>query len=154
MNPDHIFWFALTIYAFHILEEYSYDWKTWSGKVLKISVDWNYYFVGQLVFLFVGLACAQVGWAHPTFALMFPAFLIVDGIVFHAVPYIRSKRKFSPGMFTAILLFLPLGLKCFTLAREMEVFTKSLIIAGVGGVLMLAFPAFLLKTRNLEFFKP
>jgi hypothetical protein len=32
--------------------------------------------------------------------------------------------------------------------------TKSLLIAGVCGVLLMAFPIFLLKTKNLDFFKP
>ena len=153
MTPDHIFWIALTAYAFHILEEYSYDWKTWAKKILKLDIDWNYYFVAQVVLLFVGLACAEVGWSHPTFALMFPAYLVADALVFHATPYVRSKRKFSPGMFTGIFLFLPLGLKSFTLAMDMGMFTKSLIMAGGGGLLVMGFLIFLLKTRELDFFK-
>jgi len=145
---------AISVGALHILEEYTYDWKTWAQKILKLDIDWNIFYVANLAILFVGLACAEVGWSHPTFSLIFPSLMAVDALFFHIVPYIRSKRKFSPGLFTAILLFLPLGFGCFNRAMDLGVHTKSLIIAGVCGALLIAFQAFMLKTKNLDFFKP
>jgi hypothetical protein len=57
-------------------------------------------------------------------------------------------------MFTAIFLFLPIGLGCFNMAINLGVHTKSLLLAGVCGILVMAFPIFLLKTKNMDFFKP
>ena len=154
MNIDYIFWVALAAYALHILEEYTYDWKTWAQKILKLNVDWNTFYVANLAVLFVGIACAEVGWSHPTFSLVFPALMVINALFFHILPYIRSKRKFSPGLFTAIFLFLPIGFACFNRALDMGVHTKSLIVAGVCGALLMAFPVFMVKTKNLDFFKP
>ena len=154
MKPDYIFWVALAAHAFHILEEYNYDWKTWAQKIMKLDVDWNTFYVTNVVVLFFGLSCAAVGWSHPTFSLMFPALMVINALFFHILPYIRSQRKFSPGMFTAIFLFLPIGIASYHMAVSLGVHTKSLWIAGICGALTMAFPIFLLKTKNLDFFKP
>jgi len=153
MEPNYIFWVALVAYALHILEEYTYDWKSWAQKILKLDVDWNSFYVTNVLVLFIGVACAEVGWSHPTFSLIFPALMLVNSLVFHILPYIRSNRKFSPGMITAIFLFLPIGIKSFTMATDMQVLSKSMIIAGICGVAIIAFPIFLLKTKDLDFFK-
>src|ERR1700733_15090281 len=154
MKPDYIFWAALASFALHILEEYCYDWKTWAQKILKLDVDWNTFYVTNIVVLFFGLCCAEVGWAHPTFSLIFPAWMLVNAVGFHIIPYVRSKRKFSPGMITGIFLFLPIGIGSFNVAINTGIQTKSLIIAGICGILLMTFPIFLLKTKNLDFFKP
>lgn len=154
MKPDYIFWVALAAYALHILEEYSYDWKTWAQKILKLDVDWNTFYITNAIMLFVGIACAEVGWAHPTFSLIFPALMVINALFFHILPYIRSKRKFSPGLITAIFLFLPIGLACFNDAINLGVITKSIIIAALCGAFLMAYPIFLTKTKNLDFFKP
>jgi hypothetical protein len=154
MTPDYIFWVALAAYAFHILEEYNYDWKTWAQKILKLDVDWNTFYVTNVIILFFGISCAEVGWSHPTYSLMFPALMVINALFFHILPYIRSKRKFSPGLFTAIFLFIPIGIRSFNTAIELGVNTKSLVIATVCGALVMAFPVFLMKTKNLDYFKP
>jgi hypothetical protein len=154
MKPDYIFWIALAAYAFHILEEYTYDWKTWAQKILKLEVSWDNFYVTNIIVLFFGIACAEVGWSHPTFSLIFPALMIVNALFFHILPYIRSNRKFSPGMFTAIFLFLPIGIACFTNAVNLGVTLRSLMLAGLGGAMAMAYPIFLIKTKDLDFFKP
>lgn len=153
MKPDNIFWIALTAYAFHILEEYTYDWKSWAKKILKLDMEWNHFYVTNVVVLFFGISCAEVSWSFPAFSLIFPAMMLVNAIFFHILPYIRSKRTFSPGLITAIFLFLPLGFVSFRMAIDMGVFTKSLIIAAVGGIFVMAFPIFLLKTKDVDYFK-
>ncbi len=154
MKPDYIFWVALAAYAFHILEEYNYDWKTWAQKILKLDVDWNTFYVTNIIVLFFGISCAEVGWSHPTYSLMFPALMVINALFFHILPYIRSKRKFSPGLFTAIFLFIPIGIRSFSTAAELGVSTKSLVIAGFCGALVMVFPVFLIKTKDLDYFKP
>ena len=142
MKPDYIFWVALAAYALHILEEYNYDWKTWAQKILKLDVDWNTFYITNVIMLFVGLACAEIGWSHPTFSLIFPALMVINALFFHILPYIRSKRKFSPGLITAIFLFLPIGLACFNDAINLGVLTKSIVIAALCGAFLMAYPIF------------
>ncbi len=154
MKFDYIFWIALAAYPLHIMEEYIYDWKTWAQKIQKLEADWNSFYITNAAMLVFGLACAEVGWSHPMFSLIFPALMFLDAFFFHIVPYIRSKRKFSPGLFTAIFLFLPIGLGSFNIAVNLEVTTKALILAALCGAFLAAYPIFLLKTKNLDFFKP
>jgi len=154
MRPDYIFWAAVATFALHVLEEYSYDWKTWAQKIMKLEVDWTTYFVTNVAILFFGLCCAEVGWAHPTFSLIFPAWMVLYAIWFHIIPYVRSKREFSPGMITGIFLFLPIGIGSFDVALNTGVHSNSILIASACGVLLLVFPVFLAKTKNLDFFKP
>jgi hypothetical protein len=154
MKPDYIFWVALAAYAFHILEEYSYDWKTWAQKILKLDVDWNGFYVTNITVLFFGIACAEVGWSYPTFSLIFPSLMVINTLFFHVLPYVRSKRKFSPGMITGIFLFLPIGLGTFNIAAGLGVTGRSMALAALCGALVMAYPIFLLKTKHLGFFKP
>jgi len=144
MKPDYIFWVALAAYALHILEEYNYDWKTWAQKILKLDVDWNTFYITNAIMLFVGIACAEVNWTHPTFSLIFPALMVINALFFHILPYIRSKRKFSPGLITAIFLFLPIGLASFNDALNLGVSTKSMILAALCGAFLTAYPFFLI----------
>ena len=154
MKPDYIFWVALAAYALHILEEYTYDWKTWAQKLLKLDVSWNHFYVTNVIVLFFGIACAEVGWSHPTFSLIFPALMVFDALFIHILTYIRSKRKFSPGLFTAIFLLLPVGIACFTNAVRLDVMSRSLVLAALAGAAVMAYPFFLVKTKDLDFFKP
>jgi hypothetical protein len=147
MELNYIFWVAMAAYSFHILEEYSYDWKSWAQKILKLDVDWNTFYVANAAVLFLGIACASVGWSHPTFSLIFPSLMIVNAVGFHIVPYVRSKRKFSPGMFTAIFLFLPISVGCFKMAINMGVYPKSLLIAAGCGILPRLSPSFCSKPK-------
>src|ERR1700744_3142340 len=130
MNPNYIFWVALGAYAIHIIEEYTYDWKAWAQKIMKLDADGNWFYVNSAAMAVFGLACAWVGWSHPTFGLIFPAYLLADVLWFHILGYTRSKRKFSPGMMTGILLLLPIGISCFRTAADLGVQSKGLIIAG------------------------
>lgn len=154
MKPDHLFWIAVAAYAVHILEEYSYDWKSWTQKILKLNVTWEYFYVTNILMLFVGVACAEVGWLHPTFSLIFPALMAVNALFFHIVPYVRSKRKYSPGLMTAIFLLLPIGLGSFSTAYQLAVFPKALLISAALGALLVYLPVIMLKTKDQSFFKP
>ena len=57
-------------------------------------------------------------------------------------------------MITAIFLFLPIAIGTFNVAFYTGILPKSMIIAGVSSILLVLFPIFMLKTKNLDFFKP
>ncbi|MVN22551.1 HXXEE domain-containing protein [Mucilaginibacter arboris] len=147
-----IFWVALLCYAIHILEEFFYDWKSWARNVLKLQVEWNGFYVVNTVVLFMGVACASVGWNYPAFALAFPALMLINAIFFHVLPTIITK-KFSPGLITALILFLPVGIEAFRAAILIGVPTKLLLLSVLTGLLLMAYPIILIKTKELPFFK-
>jgi hypothetical protein len=152
MNNLPVFWIAMSAYAIHMMEEFFYNWKDWANNVLGLPVDWAGFYVTNTAVLFLGIACASTGWSMPWFALAFPALMLINAIFFHIVPFI-VKRKNSPGLITAVLLFLPISLSVYKTAIDMGVGTTDIIISFVIGALLMAFPIVLLKTKNLPFFK-
>jgi len=151
MNHQWIFWIALAAYALHIMEEFFYDWENWANHVLKLEVDWPGFYVTNSAVLFLGIACASAGWQIPCFSLMFPSLMLINAFFFHLLPTI-VKRKFSPGLITALVLFIPIGLYNFQLASENGVNTKEIVGAFFGGILLMAYPIVLLKTKNHRLF--
>ena len=147
-----IFWIALFCYAIHILEEFFYDWKSWARNVLKLQVEWDGFYVVNIVVLFIGVACSSVGWGYPFFALIYPALMLINAVFFHVLPTIIT-RKFSPGLITALLLFIPVGIKAFNIAVFLKVSTGTIILSFLAGALLMAYPIILIKTKGLPFFK-
>jgi Protein of unknown function with HXXEE motif len=152
MNTQGIFWIAMAAYAVHMMEEFFYDWKNWANHTLHLPVEWSGFYVTNTAVLFLGIACASVSWNVAWFALSFPALMLINAFFFHVLPVIRTK-KFSPGLFSAILLFFPIGFHAFHLAVENNVSTPDILMAFLIGALLMAFPIVLLKTKSLSFFR-
>jgi hypothetical protein len=152
MNDQWIFWVAMAAYAVHMMEEFFYDWKNWANHVLNLPVEWSGFYVTNTTVLFLGIAFASVGWSLPWFALSFPALMLLNAFFFHVLPFIRTK-KFSPGLFTAVILFFPIGTYSFRIAIENGVQNNEIAISVFTGILLMASPIALLKTRSLPFFK-
>lgn len=146
-----IFWIALAAYALHILEEFFYDWRSWAQHTLKLPVDWTGFFLTNTAVLFLGVACASIGWDNPGLALAYPGLMLINGVFFHVLPTILTKR-FSPGLFTACGLFFPTCFLAFQQALDQNVSGSTLGLAIGIGALIMAFPIILLKTKGLPFF--
>ncbi len=147
---QHAFWLWLNtaFYAAHVLEEYAYDWKTWATRSLGLAVDWTTFYIANAVVIILGICCAAVGWQLPAFSLSYPALMIINALVFHMLPTI-AQRRFSPGLITAVVLFLPSASWTFYVAAQDGVLTVSnTLIAISAGALVMAYPIFLLKTKD------
>jgi hypothetical protein len=151
MKDQSIFWMATTAYGLHIMEEFFYDWKSWANHVLKLPVDWTGFYITNITVLFFGICCSSVGWAHPAFALAFPALMLINGLFFHVLP-VWVTRKFSPGLITALLLFFPVGLTAFHSALAVGVSSREIVVSFLMGMALMGFPIFLLKTKNHRLF--
>jgi hypothetical protein len=152
MSREYILWIATISYGLHMLEEYMYDWRGWVGKVLELPVEWNEFYLVNAFVIILGVSCAAIGWRKPEMALSFPAFMLVNATLFHIVPVLLTQI-FSPGLFTAVILFLPVALWAYYGAWKDKVLTiKSAAISGVLGFLMMFFPIVLQVTRRLPFF--
>lgn len=106
MSHDYILWIATTAYALHMIEETVYDWHGWVRRVLGLHAEWNEFYVVNAFVIVLGISCAVIGWRRPEMALSFPAFMLVNAILFHIGPA-AVTRIFSPGLITAVVLFLP-----------------------------------------------
>jgi hypothetical protein len=148
MSHEFLLWIALSFYSVHILEEYNYDWKSWVNSISPISVDWSSFYITNFVVIVFGFCCAQIGWKLPEFSMIYISLMWINAVFFHILPTIYF-RKFSPGLFTAIFLFLPIVVWCYYGAyMDGKLSTQVLILSNLGGVVVMIFPVILAKTKN------
>jgi hypothetical protein len=153
MNHEVWLWVAIAAYGVHILEEFMFDWKNWANHVLKLPVTWPDFYVTNSLVIVLGVVAAEIGWRIPALALVFPALMIINGVCFHIVPFVTTG-KFSPGLISAVVLFLPLGGWLFYGASEDGVLTPAVAITALLlGALLMACPIVMLKMKDKPFFK-
>jgi hypothetical protein len=151
MNSHTIIWMSLIAYSLHILEEYTYNWKDWAVKVLKLPVDWTNFYMTNAIFLFLGVGCGAVGFDAPWLTLAFPAGLCINAVFFHVMPSLVTK-VYSPGTFSAVVFYFPLTYFTYKIAGNAGVSAKDITFSWIIGALFMAWPIVLLKTKNLPFF--
>lgn len=148
MNHEYLLWVATLAYGVHMIEETIYNWHDWVRKVLKVNAEWSEFYMVNAVVIVLGISCAMVGWRNPAFALILPAFMVVNAILFHIVP-VLATRIFSPGVITAVLLFLPVtGWIYYQANRDGVLTTSAVMISCVSGLLLMFFPIVLQKTKT------
>ena len=153
MNHEVWLWVALGAYAIHMLEEFMLDWKGWANRVLHLPVDWPGFYVTNAVVVVLGIVVAQVGWKLPAIALAFPALMLINAVFFHVAPFVVT-RKFSPGLISAVAIFLPLGAWLFVGAhRDGVLNTTTGILAFLIGAVLMACPVVMLKVKDRPFFR-
>src|SRR5207247_2036591 len=95
----------------------------------------------------------QIGWRLPAIALTYPALMVINAVFFHILPFVTTK-KFSPGVISAVVLFLPLGGWLFYGAYTDGVLTTWMAItAAVLGAALMACPVAMLKMKDKPLFK-
>ena len=105
-SHEWVLWISVWCYAFHILEEYFYDWKSWAERTIGLTGTWQDFFVLNGFVMVATIACAEVGWRFPLLALSMTAVWGVNAIFFHIGPTLVTRR-WSPGTFTATVFYLP-----------------------------------------------
>ena len=153
MTHEYIFWIATAAYGLHMIEETIYDWHGWVRRILKLDAEWSEFYMVNAIVIVLGVSCAMVGWRLPAAALIFPAFMLVNAVLFHIAPVVVT-RVFSPGLFTAVLLFLPVGCWAYWGAwRDGMLTAGAVIISGGVGFVLMMFPIVLQKTKRMPFFR-
>lgn len=153
MTHEYVLWIATAAYGFHMIEETIYDWYGWIRRVLGLQAEWSEFYMVNAIVIVLGGSCAMVGWRLPGAALIFPAFMLVNAVVFHILPVIVT-RIFSPGLITAVVLFLPVGSWAYWGAwRDGVLTTTAVIVSGVLGFVLMLFPIVLQKTKRMPFFR-
>ena len=136
-----------------MIEETVYDWHDWVRAVLKLPAEWREFYVVNAVVGLLGISCAVIGLRNPGPALILPAFMLVNAILFHVTPAVLTRR-FPLALFTAIILFLPIGIYYFLAAAKDGVLTvNSVVISGVAGFMIMMSPIVFQKTKHLAFFR-
>lgn len=112
MDHDWVLWILVTASALHVVEEHAMGWQGWAAETLRRRIgaipSWSDFWATNALLVVFGVAAAAVGWRAPAFALAFPALVLVNAVFFHLLPSLRAGRP-NPGVFTATLLYLPIG---------------------------------------------
>ena len=152
---DQLCWIATAAYAVHALEEYTFNWRDWARRALKVPCDWPTFYLTNSVVIVLGVVSAQIAPQAPILALFFPALLLINATFFHVLPFLRMKGRFSPGLLTAVLLFYSIGLLCYRAVFQTGLLTgQTLLTSFLGGALLMAVPVVFLKLKNRPYFLP
>jgi Protein of unknown function with HXXEE motif len=153
MDLSHWIWLATAAYSVHILEEFMLDWRNWARGVIGLPVEWSDFYVVNSIVVVLGIVAANLASIAPGVALAFPALMLINGIFFHILPFVRTRGRFSPGLITAVLLFLPIGIVCYLLASEAGVLTTWPLVGSIVlGAALMASPIMFLKIKSKPYF--
>jgi hypothetical protein len=154
MTLETLAWLGMAAYAAHILEEYTLDWRNWSRAILGLPVEWSDFYVTNAVVMALGIAQAMLARTLPVAVLAFAGLMLINGFFMHVVQMIRTKGRFSPGVITAVVFFLPLGSATYNHAIENGLADIRIAAAGlVLGGLTLAFPIGMLLIKSRPYFR-
>jgi Protein of unknown function with HXXEE motif len=153
MTLTNLIWFATACYGLHILEEYQLDWRDWAREALGLPVEWSDFYVVNALVIVLGIVAANLAVAWPAVALTFPALMLINGVLFHVLPFIVMKGRFSPGLVTAIVLFFPVGIACYVRAVRDGVGATAIIVSFILGALLMAYPVILLRIKDKPYFR-
>ncbi len=153
MDLSHWIWLATAAYGVHAFEEFELDWRNWARAVIKLPVEWHDFYVVNFLVIVLGIVAAELADAAPGVALTFPALMLINAVFFHIAPFFVTRGRFSPGLITAVLLFLPIGSICYIVANDAGVLdTRNLIGSFVLAALLMAMPIVLLHVKSKAYF--
>lgn len=152
MSLTAIAWIGLAAYSIHMLEEFGLNWRDWARNALHLPVELPDFYVTNFVVIVLGIAQAQLAAEVPLAALSFSALMLINGIFLHIIQTVRMGR-YSPGLFTALLLFVPIGIAGFWKALSTGLVSPSAaLIAFVVAIVVHAIPIAILLVKNKPFF--
>lgn len=141
-------WVAVAACAFHIVEEYAFDWPAFARDRFHVACNYTDYLVLNAAFLRLGISGAMIGWRFVAYCLAFPALLFLDAI-FHAAASLWADQL-NPGTITALTLLAPAGIACFIAAHRDGVLTRSRCLAALAlGAAIHLFPVVIVLLRPL-----
>jgi hypothetical protein len=142
-------WLCVAAYGMHVLEEFVFDWRSWSQQVLNLPTRWEDFYITNCLVIVVGIVAVQIAPEYPTVALGFPGLMLINATFMHVFPFLRTRGRFSPGLMTAVVCFWPLG--TFTmLAAGLNV--RGVVAAFAVGIALLATPICFLMLKQKSYF--
>jgi hypothetical protein len=154
MSLTTLAWLAMAAYAVHILEEHTLNWRDWARSVVGLPVEWSDFYVTNAVVVALGIAQAMLAAALPVVPLVFASLMLINALFFHVLPVLRTGGRFSPGLATAVVLFLPLGVAVWHRAAEDGALDLATALLGVaGGAVLMAFPVVMLQLKSKPYFR-
>jgi len=154
MGLSNWIWLATAAYGLHILEEFMLDWRNWARAVIGLPFEWSDFYIVNALVIVLGIVAANLATAAPGVALAYAAVLLINAIFFHIAPMFMTRGRFSPGLITAILLFLPIGVASYWKAAEGGLLDGwTLMSSLLLGAVLMAMPIVLLNLKGRPYFR-
>lgn len=154
MRLDQLCWLSTAAYAIHIVEEFALNWRDWARSLSGVKVEWNFFLLANGLVIVLGVVCSEVAQTWPMIGLALPALMLINATIFHIGAFVWTRGRFSPGLISAVLLFIPLGIFCFLSAERAGVLTPSVGLGAFAiGAALMAAPLLLLKAQSTSHFK-
>lgn len=132
LSLQTLVWLCLAAYALHILEEFSFDWRSWARAVIHLPVLWEDFYITNCLVVVLGVVAAEIAPYVSVLATAFPCLMLINATFFHVLPFLRTRGRFSPGLITSLLLFYPLGLTALSRADLQPVELAISFLLGAG----------------------
>ena len=129
-------WVVALSCALHVAEEYFTGWQPWARETLRIAMPTARFLFMNVLLVSAAAVFASIGWKRPTLSLIIPAATLVNAIFFHILPTIAQNRV-SPGVYSAVLLYLPFSSGAFVGAWRDGVPRRAIALASIVGALMM-----------------
>jgi hypothetical protein len=148
-NETHryILWVMLASAGLHVAEEYLLDFVSFAVSH-GVALTWREFDVINMAYIVAGIAAGGIGWRAPALSLSYPALLLTNFVFHTSMSFVDGHP--NPGVFTSVLLFLPVGICCFVFAARDGVLTRRrTITAIVLGVVLQSYAGLLVILRDL-----
>jgi hypothetical protein len=149
LENQFLLWLCVSAYGVHVLEEFVFNWQSWARNVLHLPARWEDFYITNALVIVLGVVAVMIAPRWPLVASGFPFLLLINALGFHIAPFCWTRGRFSPGLITAVLLFLPLGIVTI---RAAHLDLGSLVGAAGVGALLMALPIVFLKLDTRPYF--
>ena len=147
MKHEYTLWVVVMAISLHILEEYGLNFIGWSEIGVGANLSWEIFHLVNASLIIFAIAGAMIGWRVPELSLIMPVAIAINAIFVHLLLTLVMWR-FSPGIVTGTLLFIPAASWAFYGAYRDGVLTRRAVVVSVlGGVLITLYLAALLMVR-------
>ena len=150
-NTQWALWLVVAVVGAHVIEEYALNFVGWSHLALRAPITWEDFHMVNAAVIVYGIGCAAIGNRAPAIALSSPALVVLNAILFHAGSSVLTL-SYSPGTLSALLLFVPAGIRAYAEARRTGLLTPRVLLLSLGiGAL---WHAFLAAVFAIKYFAP
>jgi len=129
---EWVLWVVAVSCALHATEELFTGWQAWARDTLGIAMPTLLFVVMNAVLVGLAVTTARIGWRRPTVALVIPWATLVNALAFHITPTVL-QRRIAPGLYTAVLLYLPFSSWALIGAARDGVPRSAIARAAVAG---------------------
>ena len=148
MTHEYVLWVVVIACTLHVVEETMLDFVGMVAKVSPFKITLSDFYVVNAAMIVGAVAGAEIGWKVPAISLIIPALIVINAVFFH-IGGTLVLRKFSPGLITSVLVYLPVAAWVyFAAASDGVLSTSALVLSTLGGIATQAFPIGLMAFRS------